>query len=117
MSYDYLIVGAGVFGSTFARLATDAGKRCLVIDKRPHVAGNCYTETRHGIHVHVFGPHIFHCNHDGIWQFVNRFASFNNFRNSPIAMHGGKAYSLPFSMYTFNQMWGVLSPEEALAKI
>ncbi|RMX04041.1 UDP-galactopyranose mutase [Corticibacter populi] len=117
MSYDYLIVGAGVFGSTFARLATDAGKRCLVIDKRPHVAGNCYTENQHGINVHVFGPHIFHCNDENIWNFVNRFAKFNNFRNSPIAFHGGKAYSLPFSMYTFNQMWGVLTPEEAQAKI
>lgn len=115
--YDYLIVGAGVFGSTFARLATDAGARCLVIDKRPHVAGNCYTENQHGIQVHVFGPHIFHCNNDGIWEFVNRFARFNNFRNSPIAMHGGKAYSLPFSMYTFNQMWGVLTPDEALATL
>lgn len=115
--YDFLIVGAGMFGATFARLATDAGKRCLVIDKRPHIAGNCYTENQHGINVHVFGPHIFHCNDDAIWKFVNRFATFNNFRNSPIAMHGGKAYSLPFSMYTFNQMWGVVTPEEALAKI
>lgn len=115
--YDFLIVGAGMFGATFARLATDAGKRCLVMDKRPHIAGNCYTENQHGINVHVFGPHIFHCNDDAIWRFVNRFAAFNNFRNSPIAMHGGKAYSLPFSMYTFNQMWGVVTPEEALAKI
>jgi len=115
--YDYLIVGAGVFGATFARLATDAGKRCLVIDKRPHVAGNCYTENQHGINVHVYGPHIFHCNDENIWNFVNRFAKFNNFRNSPIAIHEGKAYSLPFSMYTFNQMWGVLTPEAAQAKI
>lgn len=115
--YDYLIVGAGVFGSTFARLATDSGKKCLVIDKRDHVAGNCYTKNQNDINVHVFGPHIFHCNDESIWNFVNRFAKFNNFRNSPIAFHGGKAYSLPFSMYTFNQMWGVLTPEEALAKI
>lgn len=115
--YDFLIVGAGMFGSTFARLATDAGKRCLVIDKRPHIAGNCYTEEREGINVHIYGPHIFHCNDKVIWDFVNRFANFNNFRNSPIALHGGKAYSLPFSMYTFNQMWGVITPEEALAKI
>jgi UDP-galactopyranose mutase len=117
MEYDYLIVGAGMFGATFARLATDAGRRCLVIDKRPNIAGNCYTEKMHGINVHVFGPHIFHCNDDDIWRFVNRFATFNNFRNSPIAIHGGRAYSLPFSMYTFNQMWGVLTPEAALAKI
>jgi len=115
--YDFLIVGAGMFGATFARLATDAGKRCLVIDKRSHIAGNCYTENQHGINVHVFGPHIFHCNDEAIWKFVNRFATFNNFRNSPIAMHCGKAYSLPFSMYTFNQMWGVVTPEEARAKI
>lgn len=115
--YDYLIVGAGMFGSTFARLATDAGKRCLVLDKRPHIAGNCYTENKEGIHVHTYGPHIFHCNDDDIWAFVNRFARFNNFRNSPIAMHSGKAYSLPFSMYTFNQMWGVTTPDEAKAKI
>lgn len=115
--YDYLIVGAGMFGATFARLATDAGKRCLVIDKRPHIAGNCYTEAVDGIHIHTYGPHIFHCNDEVIWSFVNRFADFNNFRNAPIAMHGGKAYSLPFNMYTFNQIWGVTTPVEALAKI
>lgn len=115
--YDYLIVGAGMFGATFARLATDAGKRCLVIDKRAHIAGNCYTEEAEGIHIHTYGPHIFHCNDTEIWSFVNRFAAFNNFRNAPIAMHGGKAYSLPFNMYTFNQIWGVTTPDEALAKI
>jgi UDP-galactopyranose mutase len=115
--YDYLIVGAGIFGSTFARLATDAGKRCLVIDKRSHVAGNCYTENQYNINVHVFGPHIFHCSNDAIWNFVNRFATFNNFRNAPVAIHNNKAYSLPFSMYTFNQMWGVLTPEDARSKI
>ena len=115
--FDYLIVGAGMFGATFARLCTDSGKTCLVIDKRPHIAGNCYTENIEGINVHTYGPHIFHCNDSEIWQFVNRFSRFNNFRNSPIAFHSGKAYSLPFSMYTFNQMWGVTSPVDALAKI
>ncbi|PAT36626.1 UDP-galactopyranose mutase [Vandammella animalimorsus] len=115
--YDYLIVGAGMFGATFARLATDAGKRCLVIDQRPHIAGNCYTEHIDGIHVHRYGPHIFHCNDEKIWAFVQRFAQFNNFRNAPIAMHGGKAYSLPFNMYTFNQIWGVTTPEQARARI
>lgn len=115
--YDYLIVGAGMFGATFARLATDAGKNCLVIDKRPHIAGNCYTEEVDGIHIHNYGPHIFHCSDEKIWSFVNRFARFNNFRNSPIAMHREKAYSLPFNMYTFNRIWGVNTPAEAMAKI
>jgi UDP-galactopyranose mutase len=115
--YDYLIVGAGMFGATFARLAMDAGKRCLVIDKRPHIAGNCYTSDMDGIQVHTYGPHIFHCNDQRIWNFVNRFTTFNNFRNSPVAMHGGRAYSLPFNMYTFNQMWGVTTPSQAIAKI
>lgn len=111
--YDYLIVGAGMFGAVFARLATDEGKKCLVIDKRDHIAGNCYTEKREGIHVHTYGPHIFHCNDEVIWNFVNRFAKFNNFRNQPISISGGKAYSLPFSMYTFNHMWGVTTPQQA----
>ncbi|WP_330926445.1 UDP-galactopyranose mutase [Candidatus Sororendozoicomonas aggregata] len=115
--YDFLIIGAGLFGATFARLATDAGKKCLVIDKREHIAGNCFSRDIKGVDVHVYGPHIFHCNDDRIWSFVNRFATFNNFRNSPIAIHQGKAYSLPFNMYTFNQMWGVTKPEEALEKI
>jgi UDP-galactopyranose mutase len=115
--YDYLIVGAGMFGSVFARLATDDGKRCLVIDKRDHIAGNCYTEQKEGIHVHTYGPHIFHCNDDAIWEFVNRFARFNSFRNQPISISDGKAYSLPFSMYTFNHMWGVTTPEQAREKI
>lgn len=111
--YDYLIVGAGMFGATFSRLATDAGKRCLIIDKRPHIAGNCYTEAAEGIHIHTYGPHIFHCNDSEIWTFVQRFAEFNNFRNAPIALHGGKVYSLPFNMYTFNQLWGVQTPGAA----
>lgn len=115
--YDYLIVGAGMFGSTFARLATDDGKKCLIIDKREHIAGNCYSENQEGIEVHKYGPHIFHTNDDGIWAFVNRFTEFNNFINQPISITGGKVYSLPFNMYTFNHMWGVLSPEEAKEKI
>lgn len=115
--YDYLIVGAGMFGATFARLATDDGKKCLVIDKREHIAGNCYTEEREGIQVHKYGPHIFHCNDDKIWEFVNRFAKFNNFRNQPISLSNGKIYSLPFNMYTFNHMWGVTTPQEAKDKI
>ncbi|RQH10065.1 UDP-galactopyranose mutase [Paraburkholderia dinghuensis] len=115
--YDYLIVGAGMFGATFARLVADDGKKCLVIDKRDHIAGNCYTEGRDGIQVHVYGPHIFHCNDDEIWKFVNRFARFNNFRNQPISISEGKIYSLPFNMYTFNHMWGVKTPQEALEKI
>lgn len=115
--YDYLIVGAGMFGSTFARLATDAGKKCLIIDKRNHIAGNCFTEETHGIHQHIYGPHIFHTNDEDIWNFVNRFAKFNNFVNRPIAINNGKAFSLPFSMYTFNAMWGVTTPQEALNKI
>jgi len=117
MKYDFLIVGAGMFGATFARMAADAGKLCLVIDKRPHIAGNCHTEESGGIHIHTYGPHIFHCNDDDIWSFVNRFTEFNNFRNSPIAMYDGNVYSLPFSMYTFNQLWGVKTPEEARLKI
>ncbi|KUY91574.1 MULTISPECIES: UDP-galactopyranose mutase [unclassified Burkholderia] len=115
--YDYLIVGAGMFGATFARLATDDGKKCLVIDKRDHIAGNCYTEKQEGIDVHKYGPHIFHCNDEKIWEFVNRFAGFNNFRNQPISISGGKVYSLPFNMYTFNHMWGVTTPQEAMQVI
>lgn len=117
MLYDFIIVGAGMFGATFARVATDAGRKCLVLDKRPHIGGNCYSEAHDGIQVHQYGPHIFHCNDEGIWAFVNRFARFNRFRNSPIALHRGKAYSLPFSMYTFNQMWGVVTPDEARARV
>ena len=115
--YDYLIVGAGMFGTTFARLATDAGKKCLVIDKREHIAGNCFSKEMHGIHQHIYGPHIFHTNDADIWEYVNRFAEFNTFVNRPIAINNGKAYSLPFSMYTFNAMWGVTTPQEAMAKI
>jgi UDP-galactopyranose mutase len=115
--YDYLIVGAGMFGSTFARLMTDAGKRCLIIEKRHHIAGNCYTENIEGINVHRYGAHIFHTSNEKVWTFINRFTTFNNYVNSPIAYYKGEIYSLPFSMYTFNKMWGVITPDEARKKI
>ena len=115
--YDYLIVGAGLFGSVFARQAADAGKKVLVIDRRPHVAGNVYTEDVEGIHVHRYGAHIFHTNDRAVWAYVNRFAEFNRFTNAPVANYKGELYSLPFNMYTFNKMWGVVTPEEARAKI
>jgi UDP-galactopyranose mutase len=117
MKYDYLIVGAGLFGAVFARMAHDAGKKVLVIDKRDHIGGNVYTENIEGIEVHKCGAHIFHTNSDEVWQFVNRFSEFNNFVASPIANYQGKLYSLPFNMYTFNQMWGVITPDEAMKKI
>ena len=112
--YDYLIVGAGLFGATFAREAADAGKKVLVIDKRPHIAGNAYTEKIEGINVHKYGPHIFHTNNETVWKYVNRFAQFNRFTNSPIANYKGELYSLPFNMWTFNKIWGVVTPEEAI---
>ena len=115
--YDYLIVGSGLFGATFARQATDAGRRVLVVDRRPNVAGNIYTEDVEGIHVHKYGAHIFHTNDAAVWRYVNRFAEFNRFTNSPVANYRGELYSLPFNMYTFNKMWGVVTPEEAQAKI
>lgn len=115
--YDYLIVGAGLYGSSFAREAADAGKRVLVIEKRPNVAGNAYTEDIENIHVHKYGAHIFHTNNKKVWDYVNRFAVFNRFTNSPVANYKGELFSLPFNMYTFNKMWGVVTPEEAAAKI
>jgi UDP-galactopyranose mutase len=115
--YDLLIVGAGLYGAVFARLATDAGKKVLVIDKRPHIAGNIYTEKQEGINVHIYGAHIFHTNNKEVWDYLNRFAVFNRFTNSPVANYKGELYSLPFNMYTFNKMWGVVTPEEAAAKI
>ena len=117
MKYDYLVVGAGLFGAVFARQCADAGKSVLVIDKRPHIAGNVYTEPVEGINVHVYGAHIFHTNNKTVWNYVNRFAEFNRFTNSPVANYRGELYSLPFNMYTFNRMWGVVTPEEAAAKI
>ncbi|MDO4866453.1 MAG: UDP-galactopyranose mutase [Clostridia bacterium] len=115
--YDYLIVGSGLFGATFARQAADAGKKVLVIDRRPNIAGNIYTEDVEGIHVHVYGAHIFHTNDARVWRYVNRFADFNRFTNAPVANYKGELYSLPFNMYTFNKMWGVVTPEQAAAKI
>ncbi len=115
--YDYLIVGAGLYGATFAQQAHAAGKSVLVIDKRAHIAGNVYTEQVEGIHVHQYGAHIFHTNDREVWDYVNRFAEFNRFTNSPVANYKGELYSLPFNMYTFNRMWGVVTPEEAAAKI
>lgn len=115
--YDYLIVGAGLFGAVFAREATDAGKKCLVIDKRNHIAGNIYSESVEGIQVHKYGPHIFHTDIEEVWKYVNRFARFNHFRYEPVANYKGQLYNLPFNMNTFHQMWGVKTPEEAQKKI
>ena len=115
--YDYLIVGAGLYGSVFARQAADAGKSVLVIDKRNHIGGNVYTEKVEGIDVHKYGAHIFHTNDKDVWDYVNQFATFNRFTNSPVANYKGELYSLPFNMYTFNKMWGVVTPDEAAAKI
>ena len=115
--YDYLIVGAGLYGAVCAREAVTAGKSVLVIDKRPNIAGNVYTKEIEGINVHVYGAHIFHTNNRVVWDYVNQFAEFNRFTNSPVANYKGEIYSLPFNMYTFNKMWGVVTPEEAAAKI
>ena len=117
MKYDYLIVGAGLYGAVFAQKAKEAGKTVLVIDKRPNIAGNVYTEEIEGINVHIYGAHIFHTNNKTVWDYITRFAEFNRFTNSPVANYKGELYSLPFNMYTFNKMWGVVTPEEAAAKI
>lgn len=115
--YDYLVVGAGLYGSVFAREAADAGKKVLVIDKRPNIGGNIYTEDIERIHVHKYGAHIFHTNNRQVWEYVNRFVEFNRFTNSPVANYHGEMYSLPFNMYTFHKMWGVVTPQEAEEKI
>ena len=117
MHYDYLIVGTGLFGACFAYEMRRERKTCLLIDKREHIAGNIYTEESMGIQVHKYGAHIFHTNNVNVWNYVNRFAVFNRFTNSPVANYKGELYSLPFNMYTFNRMWGVVTPEEASAKI
>lgn len=117
MKYDYLVVGAGLYGAVFAHEAKAAGKTVLVIDKRPNIAGNVYTEAVEGIQVHKYGAHIFHTNNKTVWDYVNRFAVFNRFTNSPVANYKGELYSLPFNMYTFNKMWGVVTPQEAAARI
>ena len=115
--YDYLVVGAGLYGAVFAHEARKAGKSVMVIDRRPNIAGNVYTEDVEGIHVHKYGAHIFHTNDTEVWSYVQQFATFNRFTNSPVANYHGELYSLPFNMYTFNRMWGVVTPEEAAAKI
>lgn len=115
--YDYLIVGSGLFGATFAYRATQAGKKCLVIDKRPHLGGNVFCESIDGINVHKYGAHIFHTSNQKVWNFVNSIVPFNRYTNSPVAKYGGKLYNLPFNMNTFYQMWGITTPEEAKAKI
>ena len=115
--YVYLVVGAGLYGAVFAHEAKKAGKSVLVIDKRPNIAGNVFTEDVEGIHVHKYGAHIFHTNNKKVWNYITQFAEFNRFTNSPVANYHGELYSLPFNMYTFNKMWGVVTPEEAAAKI
>ena len=115
--YDYLVVGAGLYGAIFAHEAKIAGKSVLVIDKRSNIAGNVFTEKVEGINVHKYGAHIFHTNNTKVWNYINRFATFNRFTNSPVANYKGELYSMPFNMYTFNKMWGVVTPEEAAAKI
>lgn len=116
-TYDYLIVGSGLYGAIFAYEAKKKGKKVLVIDKRPNIAGNVFTEDIEGIHVHKYGAHIFHTNNKKVWNYITQFAEFNRFTNSPVANYKGELYSLPFNMYTFNKMWGVVTPEEAEAKI
>ena len=115
--YDFLVVGSGLYGAVFAHEAKKTGKTVLVVDKRSNIAGNIYTENMEGINVHVYGAHIFHTNNTKVWKYITQFAEFNRFTNSPVANYKGELYSLPFNMYTFNKMWGVVTPEEALAKI
>jgi len=116
-TYDYLVVGAGLYGAVFAHEAKALGKKVLVLEKRPHIAGNVYCEDVEGIKVHTYGAHIFHTNNTEVWNYLNQFTAFNRFTNSPVANYKGELYSLPFNMYTFNKMWGVVTPEEAEAKI
>ena len=115
--YDYLVVGSGLYGAVFAHEAQKTGKTVLVVDKRSNIAGNIYTKNMEGINIHVYGAHIFHTNNTKVWKYITQFAEFNRFTNSPVANYKGELYSLPFNMYTFNKMWGVVTPEEALAKI
>lgn len=117
MKYDYLIVGSGLYGAIFAHEAKKHGKTVLVVEKRPNIAGNIYTENIEGINVHKYGAHIFHTNNKEVWKYITQFAEFNRFTNSPVANYKGELYSMPFNMYTFNKMWGVVTPEEAQAKI
>ena len=115
--YDYLIVGAGLFGAIFAYEANKRGKKCLIIDKRPHIAGNIYTEEIDGINVHKYGAHIFHTNSKEVWEYINKFAEFNRYTNSPVARYKDELYNMPFNMNTFNKLWGVITPKEAAEKI
>ena len=118
MKYDFLVVGAGLYGAVFARQKTDAGKKCLVIDRRDHIAGNIYSEKVEGIDVHVYGPHIFHTDKEDVWEYVNRFTEFNHFVYSPVANYNGELYNLPFNMNTFTKMWpDVMTPEQAKQRI
>ena len=117
MKYDYVIVGAGLFGSTMANILNKNGKKVLVIDKRNHIGGNVYTEEVEGINVHKYGPHIFHTDNKAVWDFVNSLVPFNRYTNCPLANYHGRLFNLPFNMNTFCQMWGVTTPEEAKAKI
>ena len=117
MKYDYIVVGSGLYGAIFAHEAKAKGKSALVVDKRPNIAGNVYTEKQEGINVHMYGAHIFHTNDKRVWNYITQFAEFNRFTNSPVANYKGELYSMPFNMYTFNKMWGVVTPEEAAAKI
>lgn len=117
MKYDYIVVGSGLYGSIFAHEAKAKGKSVLVVDKRSNIAGNVYTEKQEGINVHMYGAHIFHTNDKRVWNYITQFAEFNRFTNSPVANYKGELYSMPFNMYTFNKMWGVVTPEEAAAKI
>jgi UDP-galactopyranose mutase len=117
MKYDYLVVGSGLYGAIFAHEAKAKGKSVLVVDKRPNIAGNVYTEKQEGINVHMYGAHIFHTNDKRVWNYITQFAEFNRFTNSPVANYKGELYSMPFNMYTFNKMWGVVTPEEATTKI
>ena len=117
MKYDYLIVGSGIFGSIFAYEANKVGKKCLVIEKRSHIGGNIYTENVEGIQVHKYGAHIFHTSNKEVWQYINQFAEFNRYTNSPVARYKDELYNMPFNMNTFNKLWGVITPEEAKKKI
>lgn len=117
MKYNYIVVGSGLYGAIFAHEAKAKGKSVLVVDKRPNIAGNVYTEKQEGINVHMYGAHIFHTNDKRVWNYITQFAEFNRFTNSPVANYNGELYSMPFNMYTFNKMWGVVTPEEAAAKI
>ena len=114
---DYVIIGSGLFGSIFARQMTDRGASCLILEKREHIGGNCYTENTEGIHVHKYGPHIFHTNSDKVWEYMNRWTKFNNFVNRPKVNYMGKLYSFPINLFTLYQLWGMSTPKDAEKKL